>query len=50
MNAHALRHATGFDLASRGVSVLHIAELLGHRSVRSTEIYVRAAGRNLASI
>ena len=29
---------------------LKIAELLGHRSVRSTEIYVRAAGRNLESV
>jgi integrase len=50
VNAHALRHATGFDLASRGVSILRIAELLGHRSVRSTEVYVRAAGCNLTSV
>ena len=42
-NPHALRHATGYKLASEGRDLRVIQHYLGHRDVKSTEIYTEAA-------
>jgi len=42
-NPHALRHACGYKLASEGRDLRVIQHYLGHRDVRSTEIYTEAA-------
>lgn len=39
VNPHALRHATGFYLASKGVDTRALSHYLGHRSLQSSEIY-----------
>ena len=39
VNPHALRHACGFYLASRGVDTRALSHYLGHRSLQSTERY-----------
>jgi type 1 fimbriae regulatory protein FimE len=42
-NPHALRHACGYKLASEGRDLRVIQHYLGHRDVKSTEIYTEAA-------
>ena len=37
---HMFRHATATDLLARGVSIDVVKELLGHASIRSTELYL----------
>lgn len=37
---HMLRHATGTELAEAGVSIDVVQQLLGHRSITSTQIYL----------
>jgi integrase/recombinase XerD len=37
---HMLRHATGTELAEAGVAIDVVQQLLGHRSITSTQIYV----------
>jgi integrase/recombinase XerD len=37
---HMFRHATGTELLARGVSIDVVKELLGHSSIRSTELYL----------
>jgi site-specific recombinase XerD len=37
---HMLRHAAGTELAEAGVSIDVVQQLLGHRSIASTQIYV----------
>ena len=45
-NPHALRHACGYFLASSGRSMRDIQHYLGHRDLKSTEIYTEAAPTN----
>jgi integrase/recombinase XerD len=37
---HMFRHVTATDLLARGVSIDVVKELLGHASIRSTELYL----------
>ena len=37
---HMFRHATATELLARGASVDVVKELLGHASIRSTEVYL----------
>jgi hypothetical protein len=37
---HMLRHAMGTELAEAGVSIDVVQQLLGHRSITSTQVYV----------
>jgi integrase len=38
---HDLRHAYGSKLASKGLSARQIADAMGHKSTRTTEIYIQ---------
>lgn len=44
---HMLRHSTGTELAEAGVAIDVVQELLGHRSIVSTQVYVHPSGRRM---
>jgi integrase/recombinase XerC len=41
MSAHALRHTCAQDVADSGADVRHVQEMLGHKSLRTTNDYLR---------
>jgi site-specific recombinase XerD len=43
VSSHSLRHSYATHLLERGVNIRVIQQLLGHRSLRSTEIYTHVA-------
>jgi integrase/recombinase XerD len=45
--AHAFRHTVAMQLIGRGEAVNVVQALLGHASLSSTQIYIRAAGHHL---
>jgi len=45
-NPHALRHACGYKLASDGQDMRAIQHYLGHRDLKTTQIYTEAAPTN----
>jgi integrase/recombinase XerD len=45
--AHAFRHTVAMQLVSRGEALNVVQALLGHASLRSTEVYIRAAGHHV---
>lgn len=47
---HSLRHAFGTHLYEDGVDLLTIKELLGHKSINSTTIYVHLAASTTRSV
>lgn len=48
---HQLRHTCGFDMAdNRHINPLTIQRYLGHKDFKSTEIYIREAGRDFKNI
>lgn len=48
--AHALRHARAISMLRSGVSLKVIGDVLGHRSARSTAIYLKLATDDLRSV
>ncbi|MCQ2401651.1 MAG: tyrosine-type recombinase/integrase, partial [Lachnospiraceae bacterium] len=42
MSPHKIRHSTAMSLVASGVDLIYIRDLLGHSSVKTTEIYARA--------
>lgn len=46
---HTLRHTYGAELASAGVSLYIISKLLGHSSIKTTEIYAHLSPESLES-
>lgn len=42
MSPHKLRHSTAMGLVASGVDLIYIRDLLGHVSVRTTEVYAKA--------
>jgi integrase/recombinase XerD len=47
---HALRHAQAVSLLRAGVSLKVIGDVLGHRSERSTAVYLKLATEDLRSV
>jgi site-specific recombinase XerD len=50
LHPHAMRHLFGTELTEEDVSLAATAELLGHRDVKSTTVYVHLAQRRKASV
>ena len=45
MSPHKMRHTTAMELVDSGVDLIYIRDLLGHVSVKTTEVYARADAR-----
>ncbi|MEK6482561.1 site-specific integrase [Catalinimonas sp. 4WD22] len=45
MSCHALRHSKAMHLLQAGVNLVYIRDILGHVSVKTTEVYARADSR-----
>lgn len=41
ITSHGFRHALGYHLLRSGCSIRHIKEILGHKSLKNTEIYTK---------
>jgi site-specific recombinase XerD len=44
---HSIRHATGTHLLAHGASIRYVQELLGHSSLKTTQIYTRPCVDNV---
>jgi len=40
---HVLRHSFATEMLNNGVDIIHIAEFLGHKSLKSTQVYTHVA-------
>ncbi len=45
MSCHSLRHSKAMHLLQAGVNLVYIRDLLGHVSIKTTEVYARADSR-----
>ncbi len=50
MDAHLLRHGLATQLVRRRRPINEVADLLGHRSIDTTAIYVKVALPQLADV
>lgn len=50
LTCHSLRHAFGTELYRSGVDIIRLKELMGHRSLSSTLIYVKLANQDFDGI
>lgn len=42
LSCHSLRHSKAMHLLQAGVNLVYIRDILGHRSIKTTEVYARA--------
>jgi integrase/recombinase XerD len=47
ITTHSFRHALGFHLLRAGCHIRHIQAILGHKQMRNTEVYLKAAVEDL---
>ena len=50
LSPHVLRHTCATHLLKGGADVRHVQELLGHKSLQSTQLYTRVAVTDLAQV
>jgi integrase/recombinase XerD len=50
INSHALRHTCATHMLEAGADIRYIQELLGHKSLETTEIYTRVAIKGLKKV
>ena len=48
--SHTFRHAVAIDLLRKGTSVKTIADILGHRRIQSTGVYLKLATSDLRAV
>lgn len=50
ITSHGFRHAVGYHLLKSGCDIRHIQEVLGHKSLKNTEIYTKVDREDLRKI
>jgi site-specific recombinase XerD len=50
MSSHGFRHALGFHLLRGGCDIRCIQEILGHKSIKNTEIYTKVEKEDLRNV
>lgn len=47
---HSIRHSTATHLLENGASIRYVQELLGHKSLKTTQIYTRPTDENVRAV
>jgi len=50
LTSHLFRHALGFHLLRAGCNIRHIQQILGHKSIKNTEIYTKVEKEDLREV